>query len=520
MSSSQPENRTRNILSSYLNNITVVLAAFIITPVLTHHLGVVGFGVWALVGSLIPYFELVELGFANSTVSFVSKHLEAGDDDMVHRTLNTSFFLLIVPGLVAAAIAIVVTIFLPDIVPSIPAHLIGQARILLLLLAFDMVVSVPMDTFGGSLIALQRYDLLNASLITVMLLQTISWFVILELHGGLVALGVATVVISLGGQTARFIAARRLMPGFSLSWRGFDRSILRSFTVMSGWFSLMEVSGALINGVDVVIVGIVVGVRGAAIFAVGQRLGTLPSKMVGPPTAVVFPFAARLAGRGDRDGLRRVNQEVTRQVMALVVPPTLALMLLSTPIIRSWVGSSFHQSAEVAIVLAGAAIAQAFGATPQAIMAGSGQPKVQSVVLTLEALLHVGLGIVLCRIFGVIGAPFTGLICIVVLESFVLVPILYRKLEMRLLVEVSRVVRAHAVPTLVAGAFGWTLARWWLDSFAAEHGRLVGITAAGLAGLVVMTMYYAIFAVTGMDQAERGRMTAWARTHLIPGRST
>ena len=43
-------------------------------------------------------------------------------------------------------------------------------------------------------------------------------------------------------------------------------------------------------------------------------------------------------------------------------------------------------------------------------MAGSGQPKVQSVVLTLEALLHVGLGIALCRIFGVIGAPFTGLV--------------------------------------------------------------------------------------------------------------
>ena len=41
---------------------------------------------------------------------------------------------------------VVFAIFLPDIVTSIPKPLVGQERFLVLLLAIDMAVSIPMDT--------------------------------------------------------------------------------------------------------------------------------------------------------------------------------------------------------------------------------------------------------------------------------------------------------------------------------------------------------------------------------------
>ncbi len=520
MSSSQPENYTRNVLTNYLTAIVLVATGFLVTPVLTSHLGIIGFGVWALVGSLIPYFELLELGLASSTITYVGKHLESGDEHLVNRTLNTSFFLLMVPGAVAAGLAVGVAILLPDIVHSIPHHYVGQARILLLLLAFDMVVSIPMDTFGGALIAKQRYDLLNVSLITVMLLQTLGWLVVLVLHGGLVDMGIVTVAISLCGQTARFIMARRLIPSLKVSLREFDRTILRSFAVMSGWFSLAEVSGAFIDGMDIIIVGIVVGVRGAAIFAVGQRLGTLPSKIMTPPTAVVIPHAARLAARDDRQGMRDVNTSVTRKVMALVMPATLALMLLATPIVQAWVGPSFHQSAQVVIILAGSVIAQAIGITPRAVMAGSGQPKAQSVVMGIEAVVHLCLGILLCRWFGVLGAPVTGLICIVALEGFILIPILYRKLEIPLSNQLYSIFRAHAVPAVVAGAIGWALVKWPLGTFVDHHSRLASVMVVTAAGLIVMMTYYGILFFTGMGRAERVGMVDWARRHVPLVRST
>lgn len=508
MSDSKPKNFSRNVLSNYLGSGVSVVVAFLTTPLLTHSLGIVKFGVWALIGSLIPYFELLELGFANATVTYVARHAESGSDDRLRRTLNTSFFVLMGPGAIAAGLAVVVAVFLPHIVHTIPTHLMGQARVLLLLLAFDMAVSIPMDTFGGALIALQRYDLLNGSLITVMVLQAIAWIVLLEMHRGLVALGVATVAISLCGQFSRFLLLRRLVPRLAVSIRSFDRTILRSFATLSGWFSLSEISAAVVGGVDVIVVGIVVGVRAAAIYTVGQRLGTVPGKVLTPPTDVLFPYAGQLAGRGDRKGMDEATRHFTRVAMAIAGPTCMAVALLASPAVRAWVGPSYHEAAKVAVILAISVLFQALAVAPRTVMSGSGRPKVPTAVSAAEALVHVGAGIVLCRMYGLIGAAFATLACGVLLEAMVLLPILYRKLGTDALPFLFRLGKAHGIPAVVAGVAGWALARWQVVPFVDHHGRPAGIAVVVAAGLAVVVPYWAILMFTGMTANERALRVA------------
>jgi O-antigen/teichoic acid export membrane protein len=517
MPSSQPEKYSRNVLFTYLNAVVVALMILVMTPILTHHLGVTRFGVWVLIGSLIPYFELVELGFANSTISYVAKHREAGGAELIHRTLNTSFFVLMLPGLLAAALALVVAVYLPDIVHSIPPDLIGQARILLLLLAFDMAVSIPMDTFGGALVALQRFDLLNATLISVTVLQAIAWVVVLQLHGGLVALGVVTVVIGLCGQGARYLLARRLVPQLSVSLRAVDRSILRSFLGLSGWFSLGEVSAAVNAGVDVIIVGIVVGVRGAALFAVAARLASIPTQASTPPSLVLFPYAGQMAGRDDHQGLRNLTTQVTRQVMALAVPAALVVIALSDPAVRAWVGPSYHESARLAVVLAAAAIVTSLAVIPNKVVSGSGRPKVPTTISGVETVVHIGLCIAFCYEFGVIGAALAVLSSVVLFEGLILLPTLYRMLGIPVVTQIVRLLRAHAVPVLVSGVLGWGIADRWLEPFVKDHHRVESMVAVIVVGLVVVSVYYAIFYFTGMDRSERGAVADRIRLKFARG---
>ncbi len=208
----------RNVTTNYIVAVSIVLVGFLTTPILTHQLGILRYGVWALLGSLIPFLEILELGFANATVAFVSRHLELEDDDAVSKTLNTSFLVLSVLGILAFATVVIFAIFLPDIITSIPKSLVGQAQFLLLLLALDMALSIPMDTFGGALTAMQRFDLLNYSLLGVVLAQAVGWVIVLVVfHGGLIALGVVTVAISIVGQVVRLVMVHHLLPWFHLS---------------------------------------------------------------------------------------------------------------------------------------------------------------------------------------------------------------------------------------------------------------------------------------------------------------
>ncbi|HVB92670.1 MAG TPA: hypothetical protein VND70_11305, partial [Acidimicrobiales bacterium] len=138
----------------------------------------------------------------------------------------------------------------------------------------------------------------------------------------------------------------------------------------------------------------------------------------------------------------------------------------------------------------------------------------------IEAVVHLGLGIVLCRWFGVLGAPLTGLICIVSLEGFVLIPILYRKLETPLPTALYAIFRAHAVPVVISGAIGWALVKWPLGTFVDHHSRLASVMGVTAAGLIVMMAYYGILFFTGMDPAERVGMVDWARSHVPLARSS
>src|SRR5580698_9392806 len=86
--SGQPKKATvrRNVTTNYLVAIVLVAVGFVTTPILTHQLGILRYGVWALIGSLIPFLEILELGFASATTAFVSRHLELQDNDQVSAT--------------------------------------------------------------------------------------------------------------------------------------------------------------------------------------------------------------------------------------------------------------------------------------------------------------------------------------------------------------------------------------------------------------------------------------------------
>ena len=116
---------------NYLSSIVIVVVGFVTTPIFTHQpLGIVRYGVWALLASLIPFLELLELGVASTTIAFVSRHLELEDNEKV-----AAFAQHLVPGALhlrafrVFAGVVVFAIFLPDIVAKPPPKdLIGQAR--------------------------------------------------------------------------------------------------------------------------------------------------------------------------------------------------------------------------------------------------------------------------------------------------------------------------------------------------------------------------------------------------------
>jgi O-antigen/teichoic acid export membrane protein len=491
-----PTRYRRNVVSTYLTTGVIAVAALVTTPILARELGKEGFGIWVLVGSFALYLELLEFGFGKAAPKFVAEYSARGDEPGLRATIATSFWILAGLGSVAAMIGAVVAALFPSIF-GISAELSSAAQILILLVLLDLAISIPADTFGGVLMGLQRFYLVNTTLVTVTILQAIGWTIVLLNGGGLVALGVVTVVLSLGGQLTRFLLARRYVPRASISPRLIDRALARRFTGLSVWFFVLDMSRIVMIRLDTVVVGLVVGVAAAGVYAVGQRLTLALEQLIEPLTKSFFPHSSSLSAGEEHEGLRRSLLVGTRLSLAIAAPVALALGFLAGPLLELWLGAGagFGEAATVVVLLAAAVTIGALTRTGLLMLQGIGQVRMPALIVAGEALLNLVLSVILAREMGIEGVALGTLIAVVVANVGVLYPYMCRQFEVAIGELSFTLARAHLPALVVAGAAGAAL-------HALALSGLVVLAAAPSIGIA----YVAVFWFTGMTSEERGHL--------------
>ena len=495
-----PARFRRNVFSNYATTASTVIVNIVAIPLLARGLGDTRFGIWVLVGSVLLYLELLEFGFGTATVKCVAESYAKGDTERVRRTLATSFWVLSVPGLTALAIGAVAAGVFPTVF-DIPPEAVGETRVLLLLLAFNTAVSIPSDTFGGAMIALQRYDLLNATLVVVSLIQLVAWAIVLHFGGSLVALAVPTLAVGLGGQLARYLIVRQLLSGASLSPKYFDRTLVRSFSSLSVWFSLREIAQVVTHRLDTVVVGALIGVPAAAIYAVGQKLAFLVDRLIQPATSTFFPHAATLAEKGDDDGLRASVTTSTRITFAITAPLCLILVLLAKPLLRSWVGEDYVEAAAVVRYLAAAILVKAFTRPGLMTLWGTGRVRTSALLLVGEGVLNLGISVILVRGVGIEGVAIGTLTAALVIELGILLPYVCRALRLPLWPYLAAIARAHLPATTASAMLGWVIVSRGIS----------GPIESGLAAALIGITYLGVFAATGLTREERSRLLGFVR---------
>ena len=491
---SLPASFRRTALTSYLNTAASLVVALVTVPLLARGLGPQEYGIWVLVGSLVLYLELLEFGFGTTTIRYVAAATARDDEDEVRDAIATSFWVLSVPGAAALAVGLALAAFFPALFDTRP-DLIGPTRILLVLLAFDLALSIPSDVFGGVLIALQRFDLLNTTLIIVSLAQAAGIAIVLASGGGLVELGIVTVALSLLGQLSRYLLGRRLVPGLSLSPRRVRRDLLRPYASTSLWFSLNEVSTVVIARIDTVVVGIVLGVAQAGTYAIGQKLALLGNRLVMPALTSFFPHATVLAERGQRAALRQSAISAVRIAAAVALPPCAVLAVMSERAVNAWVGSGFGDAVLVVVFLAAASSFSVLRIPGQLMLNGAGRLKVPALLNVVEAACNLVLSVFLARAMGIKGVALATLLTSGVVTLLLFVPYFCREIGLTVRSLLGSIVGSHGLPLAVVVPLGLLVRD-------ALPGALGGLgTALGLVGL-----YYGLLWLTGLTAQERAQV--------------
>lgn len=502
-----PKRYGRNVVSQYLYTAVAAVVALVMTPVLVHGLGKEQYGIWVLVASFALYFELLEFGFGTTTIKFVAEYDARDDGEGLRRAIATSFWVLAIPGVLALALGLALAFGFPSLF-GISESLAGAVAILVLVVAFDVAVSIPGDTFGGTLVGLQRFDLVNYTLVAVTAAQAIGWAIVLAAGGGLVALGIVTVSISLTGQFARYLLARRVLGPVGVPRSKVDRALARRFTTLSGWYSMAQIAELVLVRIDTVVVGLVVGVKAAAVYAVGQKLVLAVEQIAGPSVRAFLPFASELDAKRDDEALRGAVLFGTRVTVGIATPLCVTLGLLAVPAIHVWVGAGFSDAAQVIVYLAGALVIASFARTGSLTLQGMGRPRMPALISASEGALNLLLSVALGTAIGLKGVALASLIAAAATQALVFLPYVCREFRVSLRSLVGSLLLAHLPAVGLAGAVGLFLRGLGLDS----------IPAVLAAGTAVTATYLGVLTFTGLDRGERLALADTAR-RLRPARA-
>lgn len=492
-----PRRFKRSALSNYLNAGVSFLLAILVTPILVRGLGKEAYGTWAIVTSSVVYFNLLQFGLGRATIKFVAGAQAVGDLDRARRVISTSIAALSIPGMLLLLLSPALAFAIPELF-----HLHGNLRtgamVVTVLSAIDLAVAIPADTLGATLAGFQRYEFLNATVVATALAQAGAWAAVIGLGGGLIGIGVATVSFSLVSQVVRYRLVARLVQGPPFRRRQIDRSLLRPILSFSGWIAVADLSATVISKVDAFVVGLVVGVPQAAVYAVGQKLAVMGSRFTDPVVTMFYPHAAELAALDDREGLRATVRTGLRLSTAISLPLTIMLCVLARPAVKVWVGNGYGGATWVVVFLSLSGFAFSIDRIAVYVLRGLGEVRLPAILAAVEAALNLGLSIGLGLTLGLVGVAVGTLAAHVATSFCVALPVIFRKVRISLRSIVWMLVRGYSVPAAAELLVGLGLLHVGVHGFL----RLAG---AGLAMLGAFLLTAPPFATS---RSERQRLLA------------
>ena len=373
----------RNSAFHFVGGLLPAVALFVTIPILLHRMGPDAYGALVLITSIVGYFGIMDINATAGTVKYVAEHQARGEHDEVDRVVSFGLLIYLGIGLAGAAALFLGAAWLVDTAFKIPLtwrdDAFGALQVSALAFFFGQLQlflqSMPQ--------ALGRFDLsgqFDALFGTLVPLATIA--VVLG-GGGLTAIVIARLLLSICHCTALLVTVRRLLP--SLRLRRPDRSTSRKVASFSAFSYLQRLASVTYLNADKLLIGAQLSLSALATYVVPYTLVSRVFALVHRLMQAIFPLSSALHARGDAITLKATFIYVSRYIAFLNVALCLILAIFSREILTYWLHKDADPAAVfIVIVVAYTLMVESFSNVPTLVNDGLGKPHVTGIAAILR----------------------------------------------------------------------------------------------------------------------------------------
>jgi O-antigen/teichoic acid export membrane protein len=429
-----PKRLVHNTLFNVTALVSNALVGFFLIRFFLSRLGEAQYGVWLLIGGTIfRYAPLLSFGFNSSINRYIPLFIAQNNNDGIQRIFNTSLFFFIAVGIILVIISLVVCFNVGSWF-AIEPELVRSAGLLVLIVGFCSAFAMPLQSSTAILSGLQRYDITNLVMLSLLALRTILVVILLQHGYGLLTAGFLFSMSEIVMRVIHSVFVKKLLPAASLSPAKIDFQLLKEM-LGYGINTFMYAMGAIIiYYASNLIIGIFIGTAQISQFAIASAGVLLLSQLLQAFTAAIKPAVTDLDARNDAAAVKEIAFLTQKYSLLLIIPGGCFLIAMGREFLYVWVSDKFTDPSVInsmSVILAILTVGHCLRLAQHSnflVLVGRGQHKIFGILTALMALFCVLASVISVKVFnwGLSGIAWSNFLPMV-LTSVLILPIYFNR---------------------------------------------------------------------------------------------
>ncbi|SIR44228.1 oligosaccharide flippase family protein [Pontibacter lucknowensis] len=383
-----------------INNIVGLL----FTPFMLRMLGKSEFGLYSLVASVVAYLTVLDLGLGNAVVRYTAKY-RAQNRQQEQYSLFGMFLMLYCS--ISLLVILAGTLLYHNVEVlfgnALTAAELEKARIMVVLLIFNLAATFPLSIFGSIIVAYENY--VFQKLVNIVRALITPCLMIPLLLLGYKAIGIVLVItllniISLLVNCWYCFTKLKI----KLHFRKMEWQVLKGISTYSFFIFLGVIVDKIYWSTGQFVLGVVAGTAVVAVYAIAVQLQMYYMSLSTAISGVFLPKITAMVARNTSD--REVSDLFIRtgRIQFIVMAFVLSVFILfGKTFIILWAGPDYADAYLIAVLLMIPLTIPLIQTLGISILQARNQHKFRSLVYILVATASLAISIPLAKVYGGIG---------------------------------------------------------------------------------------------------------------------
>jgi O-antigen/teichoic acid export membrane protein len=400
----------KNAGLSFAGSVISISAKIGIGILITRTLGPSSYGIYALSIVLLIFFETISLhGFQYSIVKHVSQYSALEDSARLRGTIIWGIGYTQILGALCCIIVLVISPYISINIFSKP-DLLFTLKLIVIALPFRCLCRINIASLQG--LKLIKYGVYTEQII-VPFTRLMFVAIIAITNIGLAGIIFSFVLSTIIGAIFSLYCLLKNVP--NLIWFSSAKIEYRKLTLFSLPLFISALFRIIMARSDTLIVGYFLSSEFLGIYAIAKRIAPLIAFPLNAFNSIFAPIISDLYAKKRMDELQRQFKIVARWIISVSLPIFAFMVVFSKPIMSVF-GHQFIAGYTVLIILSIGQLLNTATGSVGFMLIMTGKPLANTINSSILCITSIFLNIFLVPVFGIIGAAYTSMLSILLVQ--------------------------------------------------------------------------------------------------------